>query len=125
MGEENKPSRESAAEQTSMIKGLLPTNKAAALGLAVLFATSTMLTGCGSPVDKAGTAGWEVVDEKEAQENQANGNGNFYYGGYGLAYFMLSGRPRFNPGGKVSWSKPSDTFKSGGYGIIRGGGAAG
>ena len=125
MVEKNKPSRESTAEQTSMIKGLLPTNKAAALGLAVLLATGTMLTGCGSPANQAGTAGWEVVGKEDEEENQANGNGNFYYGGYGLAYYMLSGRPRFNPGGKVSWSKPSDTFKSGGYGFIRGGGAAG
>lgn len=138
--EKNKPSREKQSveqqieqqvelqiEQTTRVKGLLSTNKAAALGLAVLFATGTILSGCGgSPANQPGTAGWESVEEEDDEENQSGGNTSYYYGGYGGGgYFRYSGLPMFGPGGKVNWSKPSDTFKSGGYGFIRGGSAAG
>lgn len=112
------------AEPASKVKGLLQTNKAAALGLAVLLATGTILGGCGAPANQSGTAGWEIVEDEDDEEDQAGGAGTYYHGGYGGGYYRYSGRPKFESGGKVTWSKPSDKFKSGGYGFIRGGGAA-
>ncbi|MDA8235157.1 MAG: hypothetical protein M0Z31_10225 [Clostridia bacterium] len=107
-------------EEAARVKGLLGKNKAAALGLAVLLATGTLLTGCGGPERESAGAQWEVVEDEEEDE-EAN---TFYHGGYFAAgYFLRSGRPVIDLDGKVKWSKPKGKYKSGGYGAIRGGSA--
>ena len=108
MTEENK--------EINKIRELVKKNKAAALGLAVVFATSTMLTGCGSkPAKNPNSILVEKNDEKEDEDD------NTYVGGGGYGYYYYSGRPIIT-GNKTFWSKSP---ASKGYGGIRGGSVGG
>ncbi len=122
MTNKNKTSDQPAGptEQVGRIRSLLVQNKAAALGLAVLLATGSVLSGCGAQEKDLATAGWEVQEEETQQDANAGNNNNYFSGG---GYFLRTGRPLFSSPGKVSWSKPFSTYTAGGYGAIHGGSA--
>ncbi|MHB8170804.1 MAG: hypothetical protein ACYDG6_04585 [Thermincolia bacterium] len=115
------PEENIAGEQIAKVKGMLGKNKAAALGLAVLLVTGTLLGGCSGTEQETAGSQWEVVEDEDDDDDDAN---TFHRGGfYGAGYFLRSGRPMIDFDGKVKWSKPKSKFKSGGYGAIRGGSA--
>lgn len=103
-------------EKPNLVEKMLKRNRAAALGCAIVLATG-LLGGCTDAGSAGDTAQWQVYEEDDDDDDYR------YYGGSHGGYYIRSGHPIFNTQGQPRWSKPSGTYKSGGYGIIRGGSA--
>ncbi|MGE5474553.1 MAG: hypothetical protein ACM3UU_10065 [Ignavibacteriales bacterium] len=110
--------------KTEEIKSLNKKNKAAALGLAVLFATSTILTGCW-PFPK-------TAEEKEKEEEQSywsSGSSSYhshYYGGWGNVFGSSNRGGLFgNSYGSTYSGGTVKSFSNSGYSSHRGGSFSG
>ncbi|MCE1246964.1 MAG: hypothetical protein LWY06_09985 [Firmicutes bacterium] len=103
------------------IKKVIQRNKTAALGLAVLLATTNVVfTGCETrQLNPASNSMYmQKLKEKEKDEWDTD-----FIGGGGDGYFRYSGKPEVSNGHVSSWGAGPGHFSVGGYGVIRGGGA--
>jgi len=105
--------------RTEEIKHLSKKSRSAALGLAVFFATSTMLTGCW-PFPK-------TAQEKEKEEEQSywsSGSSSYhshYYGGWGNVFGRTNSSIFGGSTSSVRSGGAVSSFHSGGYSSSRGG----
>jgi len=103
------------------IKKVIQRNKTAALGLAVLLATSNViLTGCETRQLNPSSNSMYMQKLKEKEDKEWDTD---FIGGGGDGYYRYSGRPNISDGHVSGWGAGPGHYFVGGYGVIRGGGA--
>jgi hypothetical protein len=103
------------------VKKVIQRNKAAALGLAVLLATSNViLTGCETRQLNPASNSMYMQKLKEKEKNEWDTD---FIGGGGDGYYRYSGKPNVSDGHVSSWGTGPGHYFVGGYGVIRGGSA--
>jgi len=109
-----------AEEEVSVVLRLLKKNRAAAMGMAVLFLTGALSGGCGLlvPPPNASTAVIQRALEDEEDEKDP------YISGGSHSYFHSVGHPVMS-GGHVMWGSAPVTRHVGGYAVVRGGSIGG
>jgi hypothetical protein len=107
-------------EEVSAVLRLLRKNRAAAMGLAVLFLTGALSGGCGLliPPPNPNT----VVIQKALEDEEDDKDPYISGGSHG--YFHV-GSVQTMSGGRTVWGSSPATHVSGGYAIIRGGSIGG
>ena len=126
---QNNGTNENDEKAVKKVKSLVKRNRAAALGLAVFFATSTTLIGCAHKTAEKNPNS-ALVEEQEEEEEDVYIGGSSGSGGY----YYRSGTPLSGTNGIFSWGNSSNnstwgdssTTKSfSGYSASRGGSIGG